>query len=320
LTDTGQDAYRQAAAAYLRELLLRPGRYRRRWEQYAERSRPGQVNQLAVAEVLARYRWSHPRTEGDADLLARQLKDTVLRALSGRMLSRATLNLFIEAFGFSDTEAEQSRRLWAGSSRIRVLSGPKAMQPEVQAEVTDVFGPARFQTLSLHDHLNVGSEGLLARVHEQKVIEATAGGLDRIPFIHDTDALTLEVGQGCKGVSGYLHQRAENVFTADILLVKELALGETLTLEYWYTYHYLDDRMDASKRRFRRAVMRRVENYDLRVEFHQDRLPKAVWWAVWDGTDGEIISQEPVTLDPQHAVQRYMRFIERTVVGFYWSW
>ena len=25
----------QAAAAYLRELLLRPGRYRRKWEQYA---------------------------------------------------------------------------------------------------------------------------------------------------------------------------------------------------------------------------------------------------------------------------------------------
>ena len=34
----------KAAAAYLRELLLRPGRYRRKWEQYAERSRLGQVN------------------------------------------------------------------------------------------------------------------------------------------------------------------------------------------------------------------------------------------------------------------------------------
>jgi len=59
----------QAAAAYLRELLLRPGRYRRTWEQYAERTRPGQVNQLAVAEVLARYLWQHPRRRGDGDLL-----------------------------------------------------------------------------------------------------------------------------------------------------------------------------------------------------------------------------------------------------------
>jgi hypothetical protein len=319
LTDSGHDAYRQAAAAYLRELLLRPGRYRRRWEQYAERSRPGQVNQLAVAEVLARYRWSHPRSQGDADVLARQLKDTVLRAMSGRMLSRATLTLFIGAFGFSDAEGEQLRRLWAGSSRISVLSGPKAMQPEVVAEVTDALGPARFQTVSLHDHLSVGSEGLLTRARELKVIEATAPGLDRIPFIHDTDALTLEVGQGCKGVSGYLRQFGE-VYTTDILLAKELALGETLTLEYWYTYHYLDERMDASKRRWRRAVMRRVENYDIRVEFHPDRLPAEAWWAVWDGMDGDVINQEPVSLDPQRSVQRYMRFIERTVVGFHWAW
>jgi hypothetical protein len=319
LTDSGQDAYRQAAAAYLRELLLRPGRYRRRWEQYAERSRPGQVNQLAVAEVLARYRWSHPRSQGDTDVLARQLKDTVLRAISGRMLSRATLTLFIDAFGFSETEGEQLRRLWAGSSRIRVLSGRRALQPEAMAEVAGAFGPARFQTVSLHDHLSVGAEGLLTRARELKVIEATAPGLDRIPFIHDTDALTLEVGQGCKGVSGYLRQQGD-VYTTNILLAKELDLGETLTLEYWYTYHFLDDRMDPDKQRFRRAAIRRVENYDIRVEFHPRRLPREAWWAVWDGMDGDVISQEPVSLDPQHSVQRYLRFIESTVVGFHWAW
>ena len=72
----------QAAAAYLRELLLRPGRYRRKWEQYAERSRLGQVNQLAVADVLAHYLWEHPRAQGDVDVLPRQLKDTASRALS----------------------------------------------------------------------------------------------------------------------------------------------------------------------------------------------------------------------------------------------
>ena len=49
------DLARQAAAEYLHELLLRPGRPRRTWEQYAERTRSGQVNQLAVAEVLARH-------------------------------------------------------------------------------------------------------------------------------------------------------------------------------------------------------------------------------------------------------------------------
>jgi hypothetical protein len=73
----------QAAAAYLRELLLRPGRYRRKWEQYAERSRLGQVNQLAAAEVLARYLREHPRASGDVDAAPRQLKDPAARALCG---------------------------------------------------------------------------------------------------------------------------------------------------------------------------------------------------------------------------------------------
>src|SRR5579859_3709474 len=61
------DLARQAAAEYLHELLLRPGRTRRTWEQYAERTRLGQVNQLAVAEVLARHLWQHPRRRGDGD-------------------------------------------------------------------------------------------------------------------------------------------------------------------------------------------------------------------------------------------------------------
>jgi hypothetical protein len=315
-----QDAYRQAAAAYLREMLLRPGRYRRRWEQYAERSRPGQVNQLAVAEVLARYRWSHPRAQGDNDMLPRQLKDTVLRALSGKMLSRTTLSLFIEAFGFTDSEAERLRRLAAGSGRISVLSGPRAMQSDVVAEVADILGPPRTQTVSLHDHVTIGADGLVSRARTMKVIEAIADGVDRIPFIYDTDAITLEVGQGCKGISGQLHQLREGIFATDILLAKNLALGETLTLEYWNSFHYPHDVMDARKREYRRASIRRAENFDIRVEFHPDRLPREVWWAVWDGMNGAVITQESVLLDSQHSVHRYIRSLERTVVGFHWAW
>src|SRR5579863_9360905 len=128
MTPTGA----QAAAAYLCELLLRPGRYRRTWEQYAERSRLGQVNQLAVAEVLAHYLWEHPRAQGDVDVLPRQLKDTASRALSGKLLSKATLFLFMYAFGLSPLEREQLLKLWEGSAHVRVLSGPRAI-PEDRA-------------------------------------------------------------------------------------------------------------------------------------------------------------------------------------------
>ena len=54
---------------------------------------------MAVAEVLARYLWDYPRRPGDTEILPRQLKDTASRALSGKLLSKAALGLFIEAFG-----------------------------------------------------------------------------------------------------------------------------------------------------------------------------------------------------------------------------
>jgi hypothetical protein len=174
--------------------------------------------------------------------------------------------------------------------------------------------------VSLHDHVTIGADGFVSRARTLKVIEATADGVDRIPFIYDTDAITLEVGQGCKGTSGELHQISEDVFTTEILLAKNLSLGETLTLEYWNSFHYPGDHLDARRCEYRQAAMRRAENFDIRVEFHPERLPRTVWWAVWDGVDGDVVSQETAVLDSQNSVHRYMRSLERTVVGFHWTW
>jgi hypothetical protein len=81
-----------------------------------------------VADVLARHLWDSPRAAGHSDVLAHQLKDTVGRALSGRLLSRSTLDLFMAAFGFSGQEQERLWRLWRGTGRITVLAGPRAMR------------------------------------------------------------------------------------------------------------------------------------------------------------------------------------------------
>jgi len=58
----------------------------------------------------------------------------------------------------------------------------------------------------------------------------------------------------------------------------------------------------------------------MRVEFHPGRLPTGIWWATWDGVEGGITEQEPVTLDTQCSVHRYLRFVEKTVAGFHRSW
>ena len=302
----------QAAAAYIRELLLRPGRYRRKWEQYAERSRLGQVNQLAAAEVLAHYLWEHPRAKGDIDVLPRQLKDTASRALSGKHLSRATLTLFMDAFGFGAHEREQLLKLWEGSAHVRVLSGPRA----IRDDKARLLGSPRYKTLALHDHHYLGPDGLPVRHRVIHVIEAIVDGVDRVPYRADTNALTIEVGQGFSGLAGPVYQPMAELFVVDMLLAKPLAVGETATLEHSASFHY----PAPPPPEFRRVVQVSVENLDIRVEFHPDKLPGNVVWAVWDGMDGPIVERERVALDSQFAVHRYLRLAERTAVGFHWDW
>ena len=319
MTEPQQAAGREAAGRYLRELLLRPGRYRQLWESHAQRSRPGAINHLAVAEVLAQYLWESPRAAGHSDVLPHQLKDTVGRALSGRLLSRSTLELFVAAFGLSGQEEERLWRLWRGTGRITVLAGPRAMRSGAAAEVAGVLGPRRHQTVSLHDHVYAGADRRLARTRTMQVVEALVEGLDRIPYLYDTNAVTLELGQGCAGAPGPV-RRIGGLYGTDIRLARSLGLGETITLEYWTSYHYDADPTDPAEQQYRRAVMNTLENFDMRIEFHPDQLPDAVWWAVWDGLEGQVLDQEQVTPDNQHSVHRYLRSLERSVVGFHWSW
>jgi hypothetical protein len=251
-------------------------------------------------------------------LVPHQLRGVVSEALSGRALSLDTLRLFTDAFGFSAHEADRLKRLRTGSARIRIVSGREAVSAE--RELVDVLGPRLHQTLSLHDHVYVGSDRRIDRARMLQVIEAIVPGVDRIPFLCDTNVLSIEVGQGGKELSGDVKQIRHGIFFTEILLSRTLDLGETITLEYWLSYRFPGDATDHSEREFRRGVLRQVANLDMRVEFHRDRLPTRVWWARWDGAEGDILEEEEVTLDRQHSVHRYVESVEKTVVGFRWSW
>jgi hypothetical protein len=317
---TGRRDGRLAASDYLQQLLLKPGSYRESWEQYVSRERRGTINQLAVAEVIARHLRGAPRSPSDYDVSPHQLKDTVSRALTGRLLSRPALTLFIEAFGFSEHEANRLWRLWNGSGAISVMTGTHAVPMVAEQNLADALGPRRQQTVSLHDHVYVGADGRIERGRTMQVIEATDHGVDRIPFICDTNTLTLEVAQGGKELTGEVRRIGQDVFTTEIMLAKTLDLGETLTLEYWTTYRYPGNFDDSSEREFRRAVMRHMDNLDMRVAFHPDKLPARVWWARWDGVEGVVQEREELTLDNQFSAHRYLRSLDKAVVGFYWQW
>jgi hypothetical protein len=246
-----------------------------------------------------------------------QLKDTVSRALTGRLLSRSALGLFIDAFGLSEHEAGRLWRLWNGSATIGVMTGAHAVSLGAEQEVDAAMGPRRHQTLALHDHVWVGPNGQIDRQRTMHVIEAIAPGVDRIPFVCDTNVLTLEVGQGCKELAGQVRRIGGGIFATEILLSRTLDIGETLTLEYWLTYRWPPG--DPSACEYRRAGMRQLSNLDMRVEFDPASLPSQLWWAHWDGADSTVLTREAVTLDSQNSAHRYLRSLERTTVGFYWE-
>jgi hypothetical protein len=308
-------AGQRAAAEYLRQLLLKPGPYQQAWRQHVDRPRDGVVNQLAVSEVLAGWlRGGGERAEPV------KLRDTVSQALAGRQLSQPTLQLFIDAFRFTEDDAGRAWRLWNGATTIRVLAGVRAIPDHDERTVSEILGPRRHRLLSLHDHVGVSAAGLIESLHVVEIVEALADGVDRIPFLPSTDVLTLEVGQGCKDISGEIRQVTDTLFLTHFLLARTLELGETITVEYWVTWPAGSVSPDNPRdREYRRGVMGHVTSYDARIEFHPDRLPASLWWATWDGVEGVLLTREDVRLDSQRSAHRYLKSITKAAAGFYWT-
>src|SRR5260370_40441491 len=99
----------RAAAEYLRQLLLKPGRYQDVGREHVGRAHDGVINQLAVTEVLAGHLRAMPRGTGDVGIATYQLRETVSQALAGRQLSQPALELFVGAFRLSEDHAARAR-------------------------------------------------------------------------------------------------------------------------------------------------------------------------------------------------------------------
>ncbi len=300
----------QQAATALQHLLLRD--YRDRWVRYQrERERPGEVHQRAVTEVLKRFVDLNRAERRYQGVSLDSLPQRVSRALRGDVLSRATLELFIDAFGFTETDGSRLRRIHDGTDKIRVLTGPSALPPAAAA----ALGPARHRTTSVHEHHYVGADGRPAWHRTQQVIEATEAGLDRYPYRCDTSALVIEVEEGGR-LGGPLYPLDGGLFAVDILLDEPLAFGDETSLTYVTLFRY----DEPPPPEMRRASRRTMSNVSMRVEFHPDKLPRHVWWAVWDGMDGDIIERDECGLRASSYVFKRLDAIERSVVGFTWQW
>ena len=285
-----------AVGRYLGELLASEP-YRQRWLAYAKRTRGRQVNSAAVAEVLTLYLWDAGLRSEQQTELPRQLKDRVSRALRGEIVSAETLSWFTHAFGIDRAEETE---LWR-------LFGEAVVEEEPEAG-------RQHRTVSLHELHYVGADGLPEHHETTQVIKALVDGLDHYTYIFDTNEAEVSVVRG--GTAGPLYDFSDGLFAVDVAFHHPLTRGEVGALTYITRFHY----REAPEPAFRRQARRLVENLELRVAFHPQRLPERVWWTEWQGLTWEQGEPpEPQVLDADHAVQRYLTSVREKTVGFVWD-
>ena len=288
----------------LRELLLDQN-YAGLWQSRIGRRQAHALHQSGICQVIADYLWTNGLHPVDDDALPRKLKDRVHRALAGSSLSLATLRWFIEAFAMTPEHT---------ASLLRLAGCPGSGDAVFGGTVVGagVLPPRRHRTVSLREFHRLGPDGLPESHRTVHVIRAE-DYLDRYPYIFDTDAASVRVA--CGGRCGEPYALEDGLFAVDILLAEPLLPGRTIAMECETTFWY----RTPPPPEFRRAASGRIENVDLRVQFHQLRLPSRVWWSEWPALDATPAVSEPVELDAEKSVRRALPAIERRVVGFRWE-
>lgn len=298
----------KAAAAYLRVLLAQPGRYRRRWVRHVVRDSGSDLNQSAVAQVLAEHLWDSGEIDDSEVDLPRRLKDSVSRALSGCRLSMKTLRLFMDAFDLSSDDCARLLALRDGrTGEVVVVRRDAPLSPAAP--------PRNYETIMLHEFHVVGANRSPIEHRTVQVIRATEE-VGRYRYVFDTSAAAVEMIRGGR-VSPVYKTEVEGLYAVDIHLTRTLRPGETASFEYRTVFTY-DEPPEPV---FRRVARRTVTNVEINVRFHPICAPRHVAWCVWDAHDfDQLLSSASVQLDEEVSVHRFVQTLEGRGVGFAWEW
>ena len=301
--DNGHDRRAAATGSLLSELLSARPRYIRAWRVHGDRQR-GEINQRAVAKVIALYLWDEgirPDTDTNLPLM---LKNVVNRALLGQRLTAQALQYFIGAF---DMDEEDQRELW------RLFAGTDGAAHTVPSS----RGMARRQwhrTVALFENYYVDVSGTLAMRRTVQCIEAKEDNVDKYLFNHEPAVAEIEVLQG--GRIGRHYEYGDGLVADDIILDRSRMTGERASLEYSCRYQ-----RDAQVSEVRRPARGRTANVSITVHFTPPMLPDRVWYSLWaDHFQGAAVEQNIVSLTPGGAASVCLPYIEQTVVGFRWQW
>jgi hypothetical protein len=293
----------------LREFLLSRPEYHRLWQEQAERRRSGGISQAGVARVIAHHLWSSGERSDRDTTLPRDLKDRVRRALAGESLTPETLKWFIEAFGMDQRD---EHILWAA------YAGDRDQGAGISYTIThgrELALNQRHRTVALFERYTVSAEHKIAERRTMHTITALEDGIDAYPFNHEPVIECIDVIYG--GTLGRHYVHGDGLHTDAILLDRKLRKGDTASLEYRTFY----PRSGCDATEVRRSAHGRSDNIDIALQFHEAARPHRISWAVWpDQCGGEPVHEEPVSLNAEGRVRRFVRFIEETVVGFRWEW
>jgi hypothetical protein len=300
-------------AALLMGLLREDERYRRTWRARMDRTPTGEVQQSAVARVIAEHLWETGQAEDQDDALPRRLKDTVARALSGRHLSPRTLRLFTDAF---EMRPVHRTLLWAYLEREAGRDDAAAQRRRVRApgDAPD-DGPQAWESVSLHAVHAVDVRGRVRHrvAHVVRALQPVAA----ISLGLSPASATVAARQGAvvgpevdrPGPGGLVLQ-----------LLTPLAAGETAVLEYDVVPAGDPVVTQARTLLFAPSPAGTVV---VQIRFDPARLPREVWW--WEDTghdqDGDgPPAPTPMALGPDCSAHRVLTGGRTGTVGFSWSW
>jgi hypothetical protein len=301
----------RTTARLLRQLLLQREEYRDLWQRHQQRRSPADVlSKRAVAKVIADHLVeSGILSEAEEDP-ERKLKDRIGRALDGKVLSPATLTLFIDAFEMTQEDGNTLREALLNTTIVRDAPLADTLRVPQRLPVAQ-----RHRTIMLFERRIIDATGCAVSHHSAHTIVAYEDGVDRYPCFLPPRMSAIAMVHGGRIPTSLDATASTSVM--EITLPASLHVGESTSFEYRQDFHHAGV-LDTE---YRRVAHARTHNVDIIVQFHPQRLPRQVWWAAWDDyRDGTVLHQEPVTLDAEHRAHRFVPYMENAAAGFRWVW
>jgi hypothetical protein len=282
--------------------------YREMWERRGAAYRGRDLNQTAVAKVVAAYLVDRGLLsefeEGD---WPRARRDWVRSRLSGAVLTHLELELFMDAFGLEEGERDRLRQLLESDVPPMFVPGELRLDglPDRSTYAVD---------RTIDEHV-VGADGFPAYHRTTQTVRALADDVTACLYLFDADQVSVDVLTGGTGDSP--RQVADNVWAVVITLDEPLAVGESRDLTYETTFAYPEPPPPV----LRRAAPPHQAEIEMAVSFHPSRLPAAVHLSTWATvSDAEPMASALVDLDDGHSASATWTVARAGLVGFSWDW